>query len=408
GCIGGYRGPEGARDLRLDLLRRQLAAATEGVTLTAPARDLRGDRLSPSTGLSLIAHLLGKGKAEDLLADLRAMPPEAWPIASTCPPPSSNTEKPELPEDGTLHLGMNLLHLRPSADGTPVPQSPSRLETLLVSPLAWLLDEIGAKERTWAPETLDVLVLGTLLHKVVEIVFPAGIPIPADDEIEAQVAGALRAAISADAPWLLGSAWAAECASLLQEARRMTLAWARFLRECHAEILHNEVDLAGDQSGLPVAGRADCLLRLPDGRLLVVDHKRSSARSRLERMQKGWDLQVALYRAMLECPTEGAMISNVMPAGVRTVTAYHTMLDASVLVDAEGTGIPGAEAVTSDISQHALSHLRQLVHEVSRGEVRLNHEGDLARLQKECGIVAYPLKDNALVSAFLMPEGEAE
>jgi RecB family exonuclease len=360
----------------LELFRRQLCAATEGVTLTVPARNLRGEALAPSVALALISHLLGAESPEDLLIDLRALPPEDWPVAHERKEPVPGGGAPVIPEDGLLHLGSDLLRVRETEQTRQVPQSPSRLDTLLVSPLAWLLDELEAKDRSWAPETLDVLTLGSLMHKVIELLFPEEAPVPEDQALRSGLPDALDKAIASEAPWLAGPDWTAERGSLRKEAETTVLAWARFLRTSGAEILRNEIDLAGDHGGLLIRGRADCVLRLPDGRLLVVDHKRSRASGRRDRMTKGWDLQVALYRAMLERPTEDTALTDLVRAGARPVTAYHTMLDCVVMVDADGAGIAGAEAATADISANALELLADRVKEVGGGTIRLNLAGD--------------------------------
>jgi len=79
------------------------------------------------------------------------------------------------------------------------------LETLIVSPLAWVLEELGAKDRTWAPECLDVLVLGSIVHEVLEILFPKAAPIPDMAQIEAGADAALDTAIGIHAPFLLAT-----------------------------------------------------------------------------------------------------------------------------------------------------------------------------------------------------------
>ncbi len=298
---------------------------------------------------------------------------------------------------------------RETEEGRHRPQSPSRLETLLVSPLAWLLDELEAKDRSWAPETLDVLTLGSLMHKVIELLFPEEAPVPEDPSSTLRpLRGCWRRRSVPRRPGSPVLDWTAERASVRKEAETTVLAWARFLRSSGAEVLRNEITLAGDHGGLLIRGRADCVLRLSDGRLLVVDHKRSSARGRRERMTKGWDLQVALYRAMLERPTEDTALTDLVRAGARPVTAYHTMLDGTVMVDAGGAGIAGAEAATSDISANALELLAERVAEVGGGTIRLNNVGDLKRFAKDCGITAYALKETGLVTAFLVPDAEDE
>jgi hypothetical protein len=402
----------------LELFRRQLCAATEGLTLLVPAMDLRGDRLSASTGLALIAHMLGAEEPFDLLQDIRAAQQDSWPVAVQKPDPVPMGGAPDLPADGILLLnrglgtpdkpGLDLLRLREDAEGDPVPQSPSRLETLLVSPFAWLLDELGAKDRTWAPEALDVMTLGTILHQVLEDSFPEGTPVPAPDALSATVPQALDAAIRSHAAWLTGPSWATERRSLLREAQEVVTAWASFLTATGAEILHNEIALKGDHGGLLLHGKADCLLRMPDGRILVVDHKRSSSANRRDRMAKGWDLQVALYRAMLERPAEETALTRLAAKGAQVVTAYHTMLDSTVLSDAAGAGVPRIEAAGANASAHAMTELAALVTEVGAGTIRLNRAGDSKNFEKDRGIKAYALADNAFVAAFMLPEEDIE
>lgn len=402
----------------LELFRRQLCAGTEGLTLLAPARSMLGDRLSPSIGLSLIAHMLGAKAPSDLIEDVRAMPSARWPVAARARPRDPGAGVPVLPADGVLRLarglgtpdkpGLNLLTVRSAGEGPMPPQSPSRLETLIVSPLAWLLEELDARDRTWAPESLDVMTLGTLVHQVLEDAFPEGVAPPDDATLAAAIPDHLEAALRKHARWLSGPSWATERASLRRELEVVAANWARFLSDTGAEVLHNEVALAGDHGGLLLHGKADCLLRLPDGRILVVDHKRSSAPGRRDRMAKGWDLQVALYRAMLQRPSEESPLTRLVRDGVRIVTAYHMTRDATVLADHEGAGIARVEAAAGDVSEHALSHLAQAVAEVAAGTVRLNRAGDARAFEKSRGIKAYALEGNPLVTAFTLPEEESE
>ena len=126
----------------LALLDQQLQAVIGSVTFLIPWRDLAGGRLQPSAGLSLVARAVaGVEDASDLITDLSRQSPAEWPIAyhHLMPVP----EPAELPEE-LAFPGHDLLSLRRRDDGTAKPQSPSRLETLLVSPLAWLLAEVGA------------------------------------------------------------------------------------------------------------------------------------------------------------------------------------------------------------------------------------------------------------------------
>ena len=283
----------------LALFRQQLCAANEGLTLLASARDMHGDAQPISTGFALIAHALGT-QPDTLLQDVRSEETDAWPVHAHHPVPVPRGGAPRLPKTDLVHLDTDLFRVREDAEGGRARQSPSRLETLLVSPLAWFLDEIDAGDRTWLPENLDVMTLGNILHRVVELVFPEGTCRPEPSFVQGAVPAALEVAIDRYARWLAVPAWETERASILREAREVCEAWAEFLNKADAEVLHNETPLSGDHGGLLLHGKADCLLRLPDGRILVVDHKRSRAAGRRMRINKGWDLQVALYRAMLE------------------------------------------------------------------------------------------------------------
>ncbi|WP_322322992.1 PD-(D/E)XK nuclease family protein [Cypionkella sp.] len=390
----------------LELFRRQLGAASDAATLLVPARGLDGKALSPSTGLALIAHLLGQTDPARLIRDLAAEPSASWPVRSTAITPLPNGGAPALPASGKLHLDGDLLRLREK--DTPVPQSPSRLETLLYSPLAWLLDELGAKDRTWAPETLDVLILGSLIGRVLEDLFPAAAPLPDDATLTTATPIALDQAIASVAPWLTGPQWTVERSGLECETLSSVLAWARFLRGSGAVVLGNEMDLAGEHDGLLIAGRADTLLQLPDGNLLLIDHKRSGARGRRDRMFKAWDLQVALYRAMLQRPSVQTDLTRQVAQGRPPITGYHTTLDSTVLVESAGAGIPGAEVVAEDISGAAMAQLVKRVAEVGIGSIVLNSTGDAKRFDKDCGIKAYALRDNALLLALMLPEQDDE
>lgn len=402
----------------LELFRRQLSATTEGLTLLAPALDLRGNRLTPSTGLALIAQMLGAEEPADLVQDMRSAQPEEFPVTTIKPDSVPLGGAPALPESGMLHIqrglgtteqpGFDLLRLRDAPDGKPLPHSPSRLETLLVSPLGWLLDELGAKDLSWAPEALDAMTLGTLMHQVLEDVFAEGTPVPDENTLADAIPDVLDTAIRRHADWLAGAAWATERRSLLREAQEICSAWAGFLRETGAEVLHNEIPLTGEHGGLLLHGKADCLLKLPDGRILVVDHKRSNAGGRRDRMAKGWDLQVALYRAMLERPTEDTALTRLVADGAQVVTAYHMLRDGTVLSDADGGNVPRVEAAGDDASANAMEHLADVLAEVGAGTIRLNQLSDPKAFEKERGIKKVYAMDNPLVAAFSLPDAATE
>ncbi|MCT2538764.1 PD-(D/E)XK nuclease family protein [Sedimentimonas flavescens] len=393
---------------RLELFRRQLCAATEAAVLLAPARDMAGTELPPTTGFALIGRLLGCKDPTELAIDPRRLPAEQYPVGLTARLPDHAAGQPVLPENGVVKLDRDLLALKAEAGGDPPAQSPTQLETLIISPLAWLLGEVDANDRTWKPELLDVRVLGTLLHGVIERVFPPDAKVPEAAELSRMTEAALGEVIARKAGWLAEPIWAAERASLVREALRMVRAWARFLSDNGAVTLGNELSLSGDHAGLMIAGRADSLLQLPDGRYMVIDHKRSSAAKRRSRMELGWDLQVALYRVMLERSNAHTALAEATASGATIVTAYHTTLDGAVLADGAGRGLARVECPADDPAREALKHLQAVVSEVRNGCVTLNRAGDAKRFGKERGITAYALEGDELVGALLMPEEQTD
>ena len=152
-------------------LVRQISAASDGIEVTLPLRDRAGVPLVGCAGLSLLARALGRCEA-----DLVRIPVEAaadWPCAHRTVAPCPHQGRPTPLTAPELVLGGNLLALR-QKDGAPQPQSPSRLEMLLVSPLAWLLREMDAVDDPWAPDTAGPLERGSVYHAAMETLFPPG------------------------------------------------------------------------------------------------------------------------------------------------------------------------------------------------------------------------------------------
>ena len=149
----------------------------------------------------------GVGDAQDLILDLSRLPPRDWPVAHHRLPPIPEPD--DLPE-ALSFPGLDLLALRRKDDGTTKPQSPSRLETLLVSPLAWLMDEVGAGDMSWSAEELDVMAKGNIAHDVFEHVFLKDQPVPEPPALTAAVAEAYDRALTRHAGFLRSASWEME------------------------------------------------------------------------------------------------------------------------------------------------------------------------------------------------------
>jgi len=385
----------------LSLFDQQLQAVSETVTFLTPWRDLSGARLQPSAGLSLVARVFGGiENAADLILDLSLLPPADWPIPHhhLLPLP----EPPDMPE-ALAFPGVDLLALRRKDDGTMKPQSPSRLETLLVSPLAWILDEVAASDMSWSAEELDAMAKGNIAHDVFEHVFLKDQPIPDPAALTAAVHDAYDLALTRHAGFLRSASWEMERSGLEREILHAALRWREHLLALGAKIIGNEIWLAGEAHGINLHGKADAILELPDGALLVVDHKKSGTSARRKRMESGWDLQAGLYRDMIARPIrrEGDGMDPLIGRSVGI--AYHLMNDGGFLT----SGLPLVEGspardMGDAVNVAAVAKLAERLAELGAGRVVLNTSLDEGFFKKEAGFTPYALTDGSvLVTAFI-------
>lgn len=394
---------------RLERLRRQMLSASGSVTLLRPVFSAGGSRQPPSAALSLVARTItdaAGGTVDDdaLVRDIRALPRERWPFTSRIIPADAGPRQASVPEDGVLRLERDLLRRRLADDGRMRPQSPSRLETLLVSPLAWSLSEFGADPVTWAPEGLGVMVAGTIAHDVLEFLFPKNAPLPVHDQIDRAVPDLLALAIRKHAPFLQRAIWAVEREGLERDIRTAAHVWRDTLEGLRAQVVDNEIELRGEALGVLLRGRADCLLQLEDGSLLVVDHKKSGTAKRHARLEAGWDLQLGLYRAMLLRPEQtGAVLDAALARGPKIGVAYHLINDQGVLLDGLEAPDGVATVMRGEISANAMEHLVERLAEVGTGIIRLNTTDDRDFFEKTANLAPYALDASPLVTHFMMP-----
>ena len=385
----------------LSLFDEQIQAVTDSITFLIPWRDLSGGRLQPSAGLSLVARAItGVEDAYDLITDLTSVSPGNWPVAyHHLPPLAAAPELPEALEFG----GQDLLALRREDDGMAKPQSPSRLEALLVSPLAWLLGEVGAEDMSWSAEELNVMTKGNIAHYVFEHVFLKDNAIPDSDTLNAVVPEAYERALVRHAGYLRSPSWEMERKGLEREIMAAAIRWRDHLLGLEAKIIGNEIWLAGEAHGLNLHGKADAILELPSGELLIVDHKKSSTLGRRRRMEAGWDLQAGLYRDMIARPrrSEGDGMDSLI--GRKVAVAYHLMNDGGLLT----SGLPlkddsPARDMGDAVNEGAKKKLAERLLELGAGKVVLNTSEDEAFFKKEAGFTPYALTDgSAFVTAFI-------
>lgn len=399
---------------RRKLFRRQLGAASEFSTFLVPKRDALGAALQPSDSLAFMARLVaGSDDPVALLVDLdreagrKAARGIAFARAAKPRPPLSMVK-----ED--LSLGQDLLILRKYDDGSPKPESPSSIETFMISPLGWFLDRHGLTPQEWAVEELDPAAKGTLSHEVFERLFRPDATLPDETEIRKQVPGLLNQAAIRLKPMLLAREWQVEYRHLEGEIVEAALWWRSFLEQTGAAIAGAEVWLTGKLGDLPIHGKTDALLSLPQGRLLIADYKKSTSRKRRDQMRKGFDSQANLYRTMLRTggvsqrgdQKTGAAVKEAREIGV----LYYMMNDQTVLADTAswiGRDIAGVEEMGQHISDNAMKLIDERIRELRKGIIMLNREGDEKRINKDTGMTAtYALDKSPLVKLFLKEEEE--
>lgn len=396
-------------DRSLRRFQQQLGSASEQVILLMAERDRSGSALSPSSSLPLIARLIeGFEDPEDCVQSIDRAEGTVWErlIAWRERPAVAPHEMPEIPVH--FALDCNLLALRQREDGSLSPQSPSRLEKLLVSPLAWLLAELGASHVSWQPEELDVMLRGSLAHEVFERLFPPGSDHPDDEAIDAKAPELLMDRIRAIAPFLQASAWVVERNVLEAEIIKAGKQWSAILKALGAEIVGNEFWLAGEFDGHPVHGKADCLLKLPGGQPIVVDYKKSSAGGRRQRLEKQCDLQVDLYRRMSvrlgEAPSDAVtQISSALTGWAKLpAVAYHTLNDGGFLINGiDVLDCAHAELVPGEIAANATALLKARFAALRAGRVETNTLADEKYFKTQASLGTYALADSPLIAAFM-------
>lgn len=396
---------------RRSRFKRQLSAASDFVTFLVPHRDTSGAGQAPSESLVFMHQLFDA--PEDLVFELDSAEDREH-VRYLAQVEGNEPEPPRAIVAKDIQFNSNLLSLRSDAEGNLKPESPSSLETLMVSRLAWLLRRLRAEPLGWTPEGPNVMLLGTLAHQVFEDLFQSGQPLPEREAVPARIDTLLDDAIKKHGPFLRAAQWQVERRHLAAGITKAALAWREVLQTLGAEILGSEEWLEGMFEGIPIHGQADVLLGLSDHRLLVVDYKRSSAKSRRPRMQRGYDSQASLYRTMLQTggpkDKESTELIDCLSKVDQVGIVYYMLNDQTALTDSaliESGGIPGWEVLEGDVASHAIGLIRKRIQEVQKGLLCLNREDDAVYFEKQAGVKPFALENSPLIPLFTV-SGEAK
>jgi len=385
--------------------QRQLCAASESITFFIPLLDGQGNRLKPSSSLSFMAQLFtDTAFGEGLILNLDL--PEDRKQAKNLATAANQTAIPPRPLlcNTSLELKDNLLTKRKDSAGKSLPESPSGLETMLVSPLAWVFNRYHIDSREWAVEEFEIMLKGSIAHAVFEQLFSHKYPLPQKGHIPGKIKSLFNQVVKQDYPFLANEEWQLECQEMIGQFSKVAGEWLNFINRNKLKILGEETLLAGHFNRHPIRGRADLICRAPDGKLLVIDYKTSKSSGRKNRMEKGYDHQAFLYCQML---TSGkvtdkipAKLKNYLKKSPETGALYYTLHDQVVLGDVQANTLKGVEVVTDDIAVNALKLIKKRMQELRKGQVNLNSMDDQKKFKDETGITPYALAASPLINLF--------
>lgn len=396
---------------RRERFKRQLSAVSDSATFLIPRRSSDGKSQSPSESLVFMQQLFDceeGSTADELILDLDVLDNREQ-IRHLAITNNIQVTPPRIVTAKDMSFDRDLLSLRKDDDGNNKPESPSGLETLMISPLAWLLSRIKAEPLSWAPERPNVMLLGTLAHQVFEDLFQGGKPVPSEDEINNKIVDLMDDAIRQNGPFLRAAQWQVEKQHLISSTLKAAQAWRSVLEALDVEILGNEEWLQGQLNGIGIHGQVDVILGLSDNRLLVVDYKRSSANSRRPRMQKSYDSQASLYRTMLETggpkdKDNTALINKLKNASSKGIV-YYMLNDQASLSDSllmESGGIPGWEVIDGDVASSAIKLIQDALSEITQGRIKLNRIADENFFETKAKVKPYALQGSPLVNLFTL------
>jgi hypothetical protein len=370
----------------------QLGKLEESLTILASQQDFEGGRKHLSETALDLALCFSPAESVDassLFVDMKK-PDHPW--IKLC---EKTIEQVSVVEPSDLGFEIDLLALHKQSGGSQKSESPSSFETMMVSPLAWLLDRQGIRDRVWEVEGLDVRLQGTIAHKVFELYENYQ-----DAHLtESLYEGLFSEAVNIEAPFLLEPQWHLEHIQLKQQVKPAFDKLTAWLKESGWRIEMVEQRLSGKLLGVPVKGFADAILK-KDDEVLVLDYKKSKSKDRLTRLSSGFDLQTYIYRELYQQKYGQAPIHS----------GYYNLNDQVLVLDRVqdqdyGITVLAPELGLVEQSQQARDLVNKRITQLKSGTVELNILGDQANWE-QFGIKAYALDNNPIVKRFMKQREE--
>lgn len=396
-------------DIARRVLKRQIKQASHRLTILMPKLSSDGSSSAPSASLMDFALLAGKVDSPDAIVldiererDRNHVPDLPLIARKRCVEP-----RPIEAQD--ISLDVNLLASFEVSIESPRTLSPSTLDNLLVSPLAWLLKQLDAEPKSWVPDEFDPITNGSIAHEVFEALFPQGCIDPDADELVNQVGAAFEQGVRQISPSLSAPEWTIERDHLRGVIERAVRVWSDTMAQLGARLIQPEISLRGHFDGIAIAGRADAVIEVPNVGAVVVDYKNSRSDKFLTRMEREFDLQTVLYREMLKTggardrQSEAAQrLKGMQPTGVM----YFAMQDGQAVADFQAPSILGNWRFAGrEVSSQGLAKLRERFAELRRGEIRAPRESEIKAFE-QAKVGLYALDTSSLTAALHPGNGE--
>lgn len=359
-----------------------LAQSQQQVILTCARQAYDGSVLHPSRSWLALAQSIGKALSiESLIQPIEGADHD---LLRWHEVPLSPMTLPIFPDSYDFNQSL-LEKLTRLNNNDPRPESPSSLETLMVSPLAWLFSRMGIESREWKVQQLDNALQGSIAHKVFELYQRhQDTPITPEDFDDLY-----ESAIQQVAPFMQQPQWRIEKANLKREIYRAFEVFVPWRQAHQWRISDVELKMEGRLWDWPIKGFIDAILQSPD-QVFIMDYKKSKSDDRYKRLNAGFDLQTYIYRQIY---TQSRGAANM-------VTGYFNLNDRVMVLDQAVEGSEDIDVKTPELpleqqSEQAVSLVTQRFAELRAGCLTLNR-ADEAKTWKSRGIKAYAF-ENSLV-----------
>lgn len=309
----------------------------------------------------------------------------------------------DIPEQLELKTSQKLMGSFHNSDGSVRLESPSSLERMMLSPLAWLLNRLRIESALWETDALKPHIAGTIAHQV----FEDYADFQDEKWNESKVRECLNSAINQYAPFLDRQAFALAKQQLANEVVKSLEALHEWRQQTdenneHWRIVATEKTLTGTEFGVGLKGSTDAVLQKGDD-VLILDYKKSQHKSRLIQLKSGYELQTRLYRSLYKQTIKadtGADVAGIVTSG------YYTLNDQVLVTDVELHDSPKVHVKNADDvslaeqSSKAEESVKAALAQLNTGTVKLNRTTDAKEWKNKRGLSVYTLTENRLVQRF--------